>query len=76
MRRSDDTAHLNAQALEQLQISKLLLVEASAKRQNGETIEALELRDEARARRRMGLSLLAEATTGEHEIISSQGVKV
>lgn len=61
MRRSDDTAHLTAQGLEQLKISELLLAEASAKRRNGETIEALELRAEARARRRTGLSMLAEA---------------
>jgi hypothetical protein len=67
MRRSDNTAHLNVQAVEQLKISELLLAEASAKRQNGETIEALELREEARARRRMGLSMLAEAT-GEHQL--------
>jgi hypothetical protein len=66
MRRSDDTAHLTAQGLEQLKISELLLAEASAKRQSGETIEALELRDEARARRRMGRSMLATAT-GERE---------
>lgn len=75
MRRSDDTAHLNAQALEQLKIGELLLAEAAAKRQSGETIEALELRAEARARRRAGLSMLAEAT-GEHQLLSSQGVKV
>jgi hypothetical protein len=67
MQRSGSTAHLNAQALEQFKISELLLVEASAKRQNGETIEALELRVEARARRRLGLSMLAEAT-GEHQL--------
>jgi hypothetical protein len=67
MRRSDDTAHLNAHALEQLKISELLLVEAYAKRQCGETMEAMELRDEARARRRAALSMLAEAT-GEPEI--------
>lgn len=67
MQRSDDTAHLNAQALEQLKISELLLAEASAKRRSGETIEAWELREEARARRRKGLSMLAEAT-GEQEI--------
>jgi hypothetical protein len=65
MRRSDDTAHLNAQALEQLKICELLLAEASAKRRSGETIEAMELRDEARARRRLGLSMLAEATGGQ-----------
>ena len=62
MRRSDDTSHLNAQASEQLKISELLLAEASAKRQSGEIIEALELRAEARARRRAALSMLAEAT--------------
>jgi hypothetical protein len=66
MRRSHDPAHLNAQGLEQLKISELLLAEASAKRQSGETIEALELREEARARRRAGLSMLAEATS-EHQ---------
>ncbi|HEV7906457.1 MAG TPA: hypothetical protein VGO96_21645 [Pyrinomonadaceae bacterium] len=66
MRRSDDdTAQPDAQALEQLQISRLLLAEASAKRISGEIIEAMELREEARARRRHGLSMLAEATTGE-----------
>lgn len=66
MRRTDDdAAHLNAQALEHLKISELLLAEASAKRQSGETIEAMELRDEARARRRAGLTMLAEATGGQ-----------
>jgi hypothetical protein len=63
MRRSDDPAHPDAQALEQLQISELLLAEASAKRRSGEIIEALELRAEARARRRAALSMLAEATS-------------
>lgn len=68
MRRSNDTAHLNnVHALEQLKISELLREEASAKRKSGETIEAIELRDEARARRREALSMLAEAT-GEQEI--------
>lgn len=67
MRRSHDTAHLTAQGLEQLKICELLLAEASAKRQNGETIEALELRAEARERRRTGLSMLAEAT-GEQPV--------
>jgi hypothetical protein len=67
MRRSDDTTYLTAQGLEQLKISELLLAEASAKRQSGETIEALELRDEARARRRTGLSMLA-AAKGEREV--------
>ena len=76
MRRSDDTAHPNAQALEQLKISELLLAEAAAKRQSGETIEAWELREEARARRRTGLSMLAEATADEHQFLSSQKVKV
>jgi hypothetical protein len=68
MRRSDDdtAAHLNAQALEQLKISELLLAEAFAKRRSGETIEAWELREEARACRRKGLSMLAEAT-GEQQ---------
>jgi hypothetical protein len=72
MGRSDDTAHLNAQALEHLQISRLLRAEAAARRRNGEIIEALELRAEARARRRAASSMLAEAT-GEHQhILSSQ----
>lgn len=62
MRRSDDMARSDAQALEQLKISELLLAEAFAKRQSGEIIEALELRAEARARRRAALSMLAEAT--------------
>jgi hypothetical protein len=75
MRRSGDTAHLNAQALEQLKIGELLLAEAFAKRRNGETIEALELRAEARVRRRTGLSMLAEATS-EHQNLSSQGDQV
>lgn len=66
MGRSDDTKHPVAQALEQLKICELLLAEASAKRRSGETIEAIELREEARARRRLGLSMLAEAT-GEQE---------
>jgi hypothetical protein len=67
MRRSDDTAHLNhAHALEQLKVCELLLAEASAKRRSGETIEAMELRDEARARRRLALSILAK-TSGETE---------
>jgi hypothetical protein len=72
MRRSDHTAHLTVQALEQLKVCELLLAEASAKRQNGETIEAMELRAEAQARRRAGLSMLAEAT-GEQKSISVAG---
>ena len=75
MRRSDDTAHLNAQALEQLKISELLLAEASAKRQSGEIMEALELRAEARVRRRAAFSMLAEAT-GEPQILSVAGGKI
>ena len=62
MRRSDNTAQINVQGLEQLKISELLLAEASAKRQRGETIEAMELREEALARRRAGLAMLDEAT--------------
>lgn len=69
MRRSNDTAHPDAQALEQLRISELLLAEASAKRQSGEIIEALELHAEACARRRAALSMLAEAT-GEPQTLS------
>ena len=75
MQRSDDTAHPEAQALEQLKICELLLAEASAKRQNGEFIEAIELRKEARARRRAGLSMLAEAS-GERHSISVAGGKI
>jgi hypothetical protein len=72
MRRSDDTMHPDAQALEQLKIGELLLAEASAKRQSGEIIDAMELREEARARRRAGLSLLAEATD-ESRSLSAAG---
>jgi hypothetical protein len=75
MRRSDDPTHPDAQALEQLQISELLLAEASAKRQSGELIEALELRAEARVRRRAALSMLAEAT-GEAESLSVAGGQI
>ena len=75
MRRSDDPAQPDAQALEQLQICELLLAEASAKRQSGEIIEALELRAEARARRRAALSLLAEATD-EPQTLSVGGGKI
>ena len=75
MRRSDDTAHPDAQALEQLKISELLLAEAFAKRQSGEIIEALELRAEARARRRAALSMLAEAT-GDPQTLSVAGGKI
>jgi hypothetical protein len=75
MRRSDDTAHPDAQALEQLKISELLLAEAFAKRQSGEIIEAWELRAEARARRRAALSMLAEAT-GERQSLSVAGGKI
>ncbi|HEX8422794.1 MAG TPA: hypothetical protein VF634_05245 [Pyrinomonadaceae bacterium] len=65
MRRSGDTALLNAQASKHLKISELLLAEASARRQSGETIEAMELRDEARTRPRAGLSMLADSTGGQ-----------
>ena len=80
MRRSDDSssssrAHPDARALEQLKISELLLAEASAKKQNGEFIEAIELRKEARARRRAGLSMLAEATD-ERRSLSVAGGKI
>lgn len=79
MQRSDDSssrAHPDAQALEQLKISELLLAEASAKRQNGELIEAIELRKEARARRRAGLSMLAEATGARRQSLSVAGGKM
>jgi hypothetical protein len=76
MQRSDDAAHPDAQALEQLKISELLLAEAYAKRQNGEIIEAIELRAEARARRRAGLSMLAEATGERHLSLSVAGGKI
>jgi hypothetical protein len=74
MRRSDDDpAQPDDRALEQLQISRLLLAEASAKRLSGEIIEAMELREEARARRRDGLSMLTEATTtGEPQSLAAR----
>jgi hypothetical protein len=75
MRRSDDPAHPDAQALEQFQTSELLLAEAFAKRRSGEIIEALELRAEARARRRAALSRLAEATD-ERESLSVSGGEI
>ena len=70
---SDDTAQISMQGLEQLKISELLLAEASAKRQRGETIEAMELRAEAIARRRAGLALLDDAAREPQRFFVKEG---
>ena len=73
MRGFNDTSQISERASEQLKIGELLLAEAHAKRKRGETIEAMELREEARARRHAGLAMLDEATAGAQRFFVKEG---
>jgi hypothetical protein len=70
---SDEDARIQLRRLEHLNVSELLFAEAEAKLRRGERVEAMELRDEAEARRRIGLAMLDEAPAA-HRLLRSQGV--
>jgi hypothetical protein len=54
----DEDARTRLRCVEHLKVSQLLFAEARLKQERGERIEAIELRGEARARRREGLAML------------------
>ena len=70
MSTSDKDARIQLLRLEHLKASELLFAEAEAKQARGERVEAGELRDEAAARRRMGLAMLDETTARHRQLIA------
>ena len=65
MKGTSQSSQIYQKGLEQLRISQLLLEEAIAKQQKRETIEALELREEALAYQSRGVALIGEALTAQ-----------
>jgi hypothetical protein len=68
MRPSDETARTRLRSLEHLRVSELLFAEAELKQGRGERMEAAELRDEAAARRSIGLAMLDETAARHHHL--------
>lgn len=69
------STHTYAKGLEQLRISELLLEEAVAKQQKRESIEALELREEALAYQTEGVALLDAAMHEQRDLPESLNEK-
>ena len=65
MRNHEELSRMYSRGFEQLRISELLMLEAFAKQQRHEEIEARELRDEAFAYRSQADALLGKARAEE-----------